>query len=49
MITAYPTEQQRTRALGAGAIGFLSKPFAEQSLIDCLSIAVNGAYDHAPR
>ena len=40
LITAYPSEQQRTRAFGAGAIGFLSKPFAEQSLIDCLSAAM---------
>ena len=40
LITAYPSEQQRTRAFGAGAIGFLSKPFAEESLIDCLSVAM---------
>jgi FixJ family two-component response regulator len=41
LITAYPSEQQRTRAFGAGAIGFLSKPFEENSLIDCLTIAMN--------
>jgi FixJ family two-component response regulator len=49
LITAYPSEQQRTRALGAGAIGFLSKPFAEQSLIDCLSVAVTRANGHSLR
>jgi FixJ family two-component response regulator len=49
MITAYPSEQQRARALGAGAVGFLSKPFAEQSLIDCLSVAVSRANGHALR
>ena len=41
LITAYPSEQQRTRAFGAGAIGFLSKPFEENSLIDCLTVAMN--------
>jgi FixJ family two-component response regulator len=41
LITAYPSEQQRTRAFGAGAIGFLSKPFEENLLIDCLTIAMN--------
>src|SRR5262249_3269637 len=42
-ITAFPDEKHRTRALSAGASGFLSKPFEEQSLIDCLALAVNGA------
>jgi FixJ family two-component response regulator len=40
LITAYPNEKHRCRALEAGAIGFLSKPFAEQSLIDCLNVAL---------
>jgi len=39
LITAYPNERHRTRALENGAIGFLSKPFAEQSLIECLTVA----------
>ena len=39
-ITAYPDEVHRDRALGAGAICFLSKPFEEQSLIDCLTLVV---------
>jgi FixJ family two-component response regulator len=39
-ITAFPTEQHRARALEEGAIGFLNKPFDEQSLIDCLAHAV---------
>lgn len=45
LITAYPNEQQRKRAFSAGAIGFLSKPFEEDSLIDCLTIAMNRAED----
>lgn len=45
LITAYPSEQQRNRALRAGAIGFLSKPFEERSLVECLNHAVNHAGD----
>jgi FixJ family two-component response regulator len=41
-ITAFPDDDRRRRALGAGAIGFLTKPFDEWSLIDCLALAVNG-------
>jgi FixJ family two-component response regulator len=40
LITAYPNEQYRTRALDNGAIGFLSKPFDERSLIECLTVAI---------
>jgi FixJ family two-component response regulator len=39
-ITAFPDDSLRTRALEAGAIGFLSKPFAEACLISCLKIAL---------
>src|SRR5215470_12278230 len=41
VITAYPNEKHRTRALANGAIGFLSKPFNEQCLIDCLNTAID--------
>ncbi len=40
LITAYPNENHRRRALSAGAVGFLSKPFEEQSLLECLTIAM---------
>jgi FixJ family two-component response regulator len=40
LITAYPNEKHRSRAVSAGAIGFLSKPFEEQSLVECLTIAM---------
>jgi molybdate transport system substrate-binding protein len=40
LITAYPSEKHRTRALENGAIGFLSKPFDEESLINCLIAAI---------
>ena len=39
-ITAYPEQKTRTRALDAGAIGFLSKPFSEESLIKHLAEAL---------
>src|ERR1700686_1138681 len=40
-ITAFPEESGRARALKAGAIGFLAKPFAEPALISCVEAAVN--------
>ena len=39
LITAYPNEKHRSRALDGGAVGFLSKPFNEESLIRCLAAA----------
>jgi FixJ family two-component response regulator len=40
LITAYPNEKHRTRALDNGVIGFLSKPFNEETLIKCLTTAI---------
>ena len=40
LITAFPNEKHRTRALDNGAVGFLSKPFNEQTLIECLTVAI---------
>jgi FixJ family two-component response regulator len=45
LITAYPNEKHRSRALSAGAIGFLSKPFEEQSLVECLTVAMRRSQD----
>jgi FixJ family two-component response regulator len=39
-VTAYPEERIRARALRAGAVGFLSKPFTDESLIECLDRAL---------
>jgi FixJ family two-component response regulator len=39
-VTAFPEEGVRRRALGAGAFGFLTKPFTEDSLIACLEKAL---------
>ena len=40
VITGYPNERYRTRALENGAVGYLSKPFNEQTLIECLTVAI---------
>ena len=40
LITAFPNEKHRSRALDNGAVGFLSKPFDEASLIKCLTAAI---------
>jgi FixJ family two-component response regulator len=39
-ITAFPEESVRARALKAGAICFLAKPFAAPALISCLEAAL---------
>jgi FixJ family two-component response regulator len=39
-ITAFPDESVRARALKAGAICFLAKPFAAPTLIKCLGTAL---------
>ena len=41
-ITAFPDESVRARALKAGAIFFLAKPFAAPTLIKCLGTALKG-------
>jgi FixJ family two-component response regulator len=38
-MTAYSDEKIRSRALNAGAVGFLRKPFDDESLIECLEKA----------
>jgi|SRR5215467_14982309 FixJ family two-component response regulator len=40
LITAFPNERDKNRAVKAGALGFLTKPFDESSLIKCLNAAI---------
>ena len=40
VITAFPDESVRARAMKAGAIGFFAKPFAMPNLIACLDAAL---------
>jgi FixJ family two-component response regulator len=35
-ITAYPKESVRKRAMAAGAVCFLAKPYNAQAIIDCI-------------
>src|SRR5262249_16243949 len=39
-VTAFPETQARSRALRAGAIGFLGKPFGDENLMSCLNKAL---------
>jgi FixJ family two-component response regulator len=42
-VTAFPEERYRKRAMSAGAVCFLSKPFNEDCLIRCLDTALDGS------
>ncbi len=39
-MTAFPDERIRARVMAAGAVGFLAKPFEDESLIACLAQAI---------
>ena len=36
LITAFPDERSRERALQAGVVGYLTKPFSEDELLACI-------------
>ena len=40
LVTAFPEERMRNRAIEAGALGFLSKPFESQMLIKLIEKAI---------
>jgi FixJ family two-component response regulator len=42
-ITAYPCDSTRKRALAAGVKCYISKPFAEHDLLDCIGTALRDA------
>ena len=39
LITAYPDDAVRARALNAGVTAYLVKPFSEKELLDCIDVA----------
>jgi FixJ family two-component response regulator len=41
LITAYPSDEIRARALQAGVICFLPKPFDESDLLNCIRTALD--------
>ena len=43
LITAYPDDCVRERALSAGIVGYLSKPFEEDYLLACIRSALTDA------
>ena len=43
LITAYPDDGVRERALSAGVVGYLSKPFEEDDLLACIRSALKHA------
>ena len=42
-MTAFPEERAKTRAIKAGAFGFLTKPFAHNALLGCVHSALRGS------
>jgi FixJ family two-component response regulator len=46
-ITAFPEERIREQAMKAGAIAFLTKPFDESRLLECVEQALNRSRDGA--
>lgn len=48
LITAYPDERVRERALAAGVVGYLAKPFDEDDLLACIGSALAPASGGRP-
>ena len=40
LITAYPNDSARARALGQGVVGYLAKPIDEEELLRCVKAAL---------
>ena len=41
LMTAYPNDKVRTRALSAGVLGYLTKPFVEEELLSHIRTALS--------
>jgi CheY-like chemotaxis protein len=44
LITAYPSDDIRARALQAGVICYLPKPFDESDLLNCIQTALDVSF-----
>jgi FixJ family two-component response regulator len=44
-VTAFPDERTRRRAMAAGAVDYLSKPFSDEQIVSSLAVALK---DDAP-
>jgi FixJ family two-component response regulator len=44
-MTAFPDEKIRSRVLRSGAVGYISKPFRAQGLIECIDKALERQLD----
>ena len=49
VITAFPDDRVRERALGAGAVCFLNKPFNTRDLLTCIHSALDRRHDDGRR
>jgi FixJ family two-component response regulator len=47
-ITSYPDERVRGRAIRNGAICYLSKPYSEEELLDCIRLALDASGSRDP-
>ena len=48
LITAYPDDNARARALGDGVVGYLSKPFDENDLLTCIHSSLPSGSHNTP-
>jgi FixJ family two-component response regulator len=48
LITAYPDDAVRNRAISAGVTGYLVKPFSENALLECITAASRHNASSAP-
>ena len=47
-ITSYPNERVHRRAIRAGAICYLSKPYSEEELLGCIRLALDASGSKDP-
>ncbi len=48
LITAFPNDEDRARALQAGVVGYLTEPFSDSELLACIQSAIERSYSLGP-